>query len=184
MPAGGDVRPGSMGRPLPGVALEVARRRARPQGSVNRPDVLRRLPRRRTGPGARPVAYRRPRAQGRRRLPVLRGAHRRRDHLGRVPDRAVRGRVGARLTPGGRRGRGRRGARRRARRGRPRGGRPARRLRRQRASSRASSRTTSRPRPRRTSTPGSSTSRPSCRRPPAARSSVRCCARSAARPQK
>ena len=66
---------------------------------------------------------------GRGRLPVLRGPHRRPDHLRRLPDRAVRGRVGAGLAPGGGRGRGRRGPRRGARRGRPRGRRAARRLR-------------------------------------------------------
>ena len=44
----------------------------------------------------RAVAHRRPGHPGRRRLPVLRGALRRRDHLRRVPDRPVRGRVGAR----------------------------------------------------------------------------------------
>ena len=90
-----------------------------------------------------PVAHRRPGPLRRGRLPVLRGAHRRRDHLGGIPDRAVRGRVGARLAPRGRRGGGRRGARRRARRGRPRGGRPARRLRPRRTSLAQSSRTTS-----------------------------------------
>ena len=53
------------------------------------------------------LAHRRPRARGRGRLPLVRGPHRRRDHLGRLPDRPVRGGVGARLAPGG--GGGRRG---------------------------------------------------------------------------
>ena len=179
-PAGGAVRPGSMGRPLPGVALEVDRRRARARRPVDRPDVLRRLSRWRAGaPEQVPWRTGDRVALRRRRLPVLRGPHRRPDHLRRVPDRPVRGRVGARLASRGRRGGGGRGARRRARLGRPRGGRAARRLRPSGRASRTSSRSTSRPRPPRTSTPGSSTSPPSCRRPPAARSSARCCARSA-----
>ena len=80
-------------------------------------------------PADRPVADRRPRHARRGRLPVLRGPHRRRDHLGRLPDRPVRGRVGARLPRRRRRGGGRRRPRRGARRGRARGGRAARRLR-------------------------------------------------------
>ena len=84
------------------------------------------LPRRRR---ATPVAHRRPRARGRRRLPLVRGPDRRRDHLGRLPDRPVRGGVGARLPPRGGRGRRGGGARRGARPGRPRGRRAARRLR-------------------------------------------------------
>ena len=127
-------------------------------------DVLPALPRRgrATAGGRRAVAHRRPGHARRAGLPALRGPHGRRDHLGRLPDRPVRGRVRARLAPGGRRGRRRGGAGRRARRGRARGGRPARRLRRPPTRWRASSRTTSRPRPRRTSTRASSTSRPSC----------------------
>ena len=56
------------------------------------------------------------RVRRRGRLPVLRGPHRRRDHLGRLPHRPVRGRVRAGLAPGGGRGRGGGGARRGARR--------------------------------------------------------------------
>ena len=88
MPIGPPVRPGSMGRPLPGFRLWID------DGELcvdpaTVPDLLPRRP-------ARPaVAHRRPRARGRRRLPLVRGPHRRRDHLGRLPDRAVRGGVGA-----------------------------------------------------------------------------------------
>ena len=52
----------------------------------HRPHVLRPLPRR--GAAHRSVAHRRPRDRRRGRLPVLRGPHRRRDHLRRLPDRA------------------------------------------------------------------------------------------------
>ena len=84
-------------------------------------------------------------APRRRRLPVLRGPPRRRDHLRRLPDRPVRGRVRARRPRRGRRGGGRGGARRGARQRRARGRRAARRLRALRRARRASSRTTSRP---------------------------------------
>ena len=63
----------------------------------------------------RPVADGRPRPCRRGRLPVLRGPRRRRDHLRRLPDRAVRGRVGARGAPRGRGGGRGGGAGRRAR---------------------------------------------------------------------
>ena len=65
-----------------------------------------------------PLAHRRPRPPRRGRLAVLRGAHRRRDRLRRLPHRAVRGRVGARRPPGRGRGRGRGRPRRGARLGR------------------------------------------------------------------
>ena len=116
--------PGSMGRPLPGIDAWVE------DGELvvdpaTVPDLLPRLPRRH---GAeRAVAHRRPRDPGRRRLPVLRGPHRRRHHLGRLPHRPVRGRVGARRAPRGGRGRGGRRPRRRARRRRARRRRAARR---------------------------------------------------------
>ena len=121
--------PGSMGRPLPGVRLWVD------DGElVRRPgdgaDVLPRLPGRgRAGPPASRGAPATASHAGRRRLPALRGPHRRRDHLGRLPHRPVRGGVGARRPPRGGRGRRRRGARRGARRRRARRGRPARRAR-------------------------------------------------------
>ena len=91
----------------------------------------------------------------------------------------VRGRVGARRAPRRRRGGGRRRARRRARRGRARGRRPARRATRRSDGARARAAGPRQgARPRRTSTPASSTSPASCRRPRAARSAGRCCARS------
>ena len=92
----------------------VDRRRRARRRPRDRADVLPAATRARTRP-QRPVAHRRPRRARRRRLPVLRGPHRRRDHLRRLPDRPVRGRVGARRPRGGRRGGGRRGARRGAR---------------------------------------------------------------------
>ena len=164
MPLGEPARPGSMGRPLPGVRLWVDDGELVADPS-DRPDVLPRLPRRGAArPRRRPWRTGDRVTPGRGRLPVLRGPRRRRDHLRRLPDRPVRGRVGARVAPRGRRGRGGRGARRRARRGRARGRRAARRLRGRATRSRASCRTTSRRRPRPTSTRGSSTSRPSCPR--------------------
>ena len=163
-----------MGRPLPGVELDVV------DGELvlrpgHRPDVLPPLPRRRAA--RRPVAHRRPRDARRGRLPALRGPHRRRDHLRRLPDRAVRGRVRARRARGGGRGRGRRRARRRARLGRPRRRRAARRLRAVATRWRGSCRTTSRGRPRRTSTRASWTSRRTCPRPARARSAAQRAAR-------
>ncbi len=130
VPAGGEVRPGSMGRPLPGVDARDRRRRARPRRPPHRPHLLRRL--RSTAapsPEDRPWRTGDRVTAGRGRLPLLRGADRRRHHLGRLPDRPLRGRVGPRLPR--RRRRGRRGgrARRGARRGRPGGRRAARRLR-------------------------------------------------------
>ena len=113
--AGGDAAPGLDGPPAAGRRAAGRRRRARrstrpptPRSSCG---YLGEHGRRRAA-----VAHRRPRHARRGRLPVLRGPHRRRDHLGRLPDRPVRGRVGARRAPGGRRGGGRRRARRRARR--------------------------------------------------------------------
>ena len=64
---------------------------------------------------------------GRGRLPLVRGPHRRRDHLRRLPDRAVRGGVGARVAPRGGGGRRRCRAGRGARAGGPRRGGAARR---------------------------------------------------------
>ena len=146
----------------------------------HRPHLLPRLRRRVRLPPRRRVADGRPGPGGRRRLPVLRGTHRRRDHLGRIPDRAVRGRVGAGGAPGGGRGGRRRGARRRAR-GVVRAVVVVREGYAPPGSSRPSCRTTSGARPRPTSTHGSSSSPTSCRRPRAARCAARCCA-SAVRP--
>ena len=114
-------------------------------------------------------------ARRRRRLPLVRGPRRRPDRLRRLPDRPVRGRVGAAHPPGRRRGGGGRRARPRARLGRPRDRRRCATASRPR-SSRASSRSTSRRPPRPTSTRGSSSSPTSCRRPRAARSSAPSCA--------
>ena len=81
MPLGRDAVPGSMGRPLPGVDAWVddGELVARPGHG---PDLLPRLPRR--GGAGGPVAHRRPRHPGRRRLPLLRGPRRRRHHLARA----------------------------------------------------------------------------------------------------
>ena len=166
-PRGG---PGLDGPPAPGHRRLGAGRRARARPR-HRPDLLPRLSRRR---GAeRNVAHRRPGHAGRRRLPLLRGPRRRPHHLGRLPNRPLRGRVGAGRAPRGGRGRRRLRPRRRARRRRARGRRPARRPRARPTRWRASCRTTSRPRRRPTSTRGSSTSPASCPRPPAARSAAR-----------
>ena len=60
MPAAEAVRPGSMGRPLPGVALEIDDGELVLADPAHRPDVLRGLPRRRAGARGRALAYRRP----------------------------------------------------------------------------------------------------------------------------
>ena len=134
MPIGPPVRPGSMGLPLPGFkALGRGRRAVRRPATV--PTFFLDGPRRR-------LAHGRPRPPGRGRLPLVRGPHRRRDHLGRLPDRALRGRVGARLPPRRGRGRGRGRAGRGARLGGARGGGAARRPRAGRRARRASSRST------------------------------------------
>ena len=91
MPLGERARPGSMGRPLPGIALEVVDGELVLDPATDPTFFLRYLG---EEPPAGAVAHRRPRARRRGRLPVLRGPRRRRDRLGRLPDRAVRGRVG------------------------------------------------------------------------------------------
>ena len=164
--------PGLHGPPAAGHRRLGRGRRARAR-PVDGADLLPRLPGRQ---GAeRPMADWRPRHAGRRRLPVLRGPRRRRDHLRRLPDRPLRGRVGAGRAPRGGRGRRRLRPRRRARRGGASRDRPARRPRARPTRWRASCRTTSRPRPRRTSTRGSSTSPASCPRRRAARSAAPPC---------
>ena len=137
MPIGPPVRPGSMGRPLPGFrALDRGGR------AVRRPRDGAHVLHRRATRAERPVAHRRPREPGRGRLPLVRGPRRRRDHLRRLPDRPVRGGVRAGVPPrggrGGRGGRARRGARQRGARGRG----AARRRRARPTRWRASSRTT------------------------------------------
>ncbi len=106
-----------MGKPTPGNDVDVvsddgvrlgpgrggqhrARDRARAAG---RPDagLLARRRRERRGLPRRLVLHGRPRGQGRGRLLLVRQPLRRRDHLGLVPDRAVRGGVGAGRAPGG-----------------------------------------------------------------------------------
>ena len=176
-PLGETPRPGSMGRPLPGVELRRSST-ASWCSTTRRPTRRSSCATSATEPHEGPWHTGDRVARRRGRLPVLRGPHRRRDHLRRLPDRPVRGRVRARRPRGRGRGGGRRRARRRARLDRPRRRRPARRLRAVRRARRASSRTTSRPRPRRTSTRASSTSSTSCPRPPRARSAERRCASS------
>ncbi len=136
MPIGEPVRPGIHGpRPARLPALDRGGRAVR--RPRHRAHLLHRRPRGH-------LAHRRPREPGRGRLPLVRGPHRRRDHLRRLPDRAVRGGVRAGLPP--RRGRGRRRgrARRGARPGGARRGGAARRRRGRRRAGRASCRTTSR----------------------------------------
>ncbi len=85
------------------------------------PDLLRPLPGRRRAARSRRrrvVADRRPRPPRRGRLPLVREPRRRPDPLLRLPDRALRGGIGARLPPVGRRGGGDSISRRRARPGR------------------------------------------------------------------
>ena len=89
MPIGPPVRAGLDGQAAAGLPRLDRRGRAG-RGPGHRADLLPRRP-------ARPaLAHRRPRARGRGRLPLVRGPHGRRDHLRRLPDRALRGGVGAR----------------------------------------------------------------------------------------
>ena len=106
------VRPGSMGKPVPGWDVDVldddGQRAAddvvgeRSPCSVTDPRPVGLFPgyvRRRRGQRQRVprrlVLHRRQGLARRRRLPLVRGPRRRRDHLVRLPDRPVRGRVGA-----------------------------------------------------------------------------------------
>ncbi len=118
-PAGAARLDGPPAAGLPGLDRR-GRARDRPRHGAHL------LPRRAARPA---LAHRRPGERGRGRLPLVRGPHRRRDHLRRLPDRPLRGRVRARVPPGRGRGGRRGGARRRARPGRARRGRAARRLR-------------------------------------------------------
>ena len=163
--------PGSMGRALPGVSLDVLDGELVADPATVPTFFVRYLGGEPAPAG--PVADGRPRAPRRRRLPLLRGPARRRDHLRRLPDRPVRGRVRAGRPRGGRRGRGRGGARRGARQRRARGRRAARRLRAVRRAGARAAGARQGARPRRTSTRASSTSPTSCRRPRAARSAAR-----------
>ena len=122
------VKPGSMGRPLPGVAAAIVQRDERgPRREVDgAPDVEGELALRPGWPSmfrgylgdeeryracfaGRLVPHRRPRAARRRRLLLVRRARGRRHQVGRPPHRAVRGGERAARAPGGRRG-GRRSA--------------------------------------------------------------------------
>ena len=171
MPIGEPARPGSMGRPLPGIRLWVDDGELVADPSTVPTFFLGYLGEERHD-RATPVAHRRPRHPGRGRLPVLRGPRRRRDHLGGLPHRPVRGRVRARLPPRGRRGGRGRGARRGARQRSCAASWCCATATRRATRSRASCRTTSRRRPRPTSTRGSSTSRRTCPRRRRARSAA------------
>ena len=110
-----EVREGSMGRPMPGWEVAILdedeqplpRRRARrdlPARPLEPalPDRLLEPPRgHRGGVRRRLVPHQGRRRGGRGRLRLVRRPRRRRDHLRRLPDRAVRGRVGVRGAPGG-----------------------------------------------------------------------------------
>ena len=90
----GDPRPARWAAPLPGVdAADRGRRAGRATRRPCRRSSCGYLGDDPPRPSVRAVAHRRPRAPGRGRLPLLRGPRRRRDHLRRLPDRPVRGRV-------------------------------------------------------------------------------------------
>ena len=131
-----DIKPGSMGRPLPGIDAAIVRRRE--DGGVeeiDEPDVEGELALRPAGRRCSAATcneeeryrkcfaggwylHRRPRPARRRRLLLVRRPRRRRDQVRRPPDRPVRGRERADGASGGRRGR----RHRQARPGRRRGG--------------------------------------------------------------
>ena len=113
-----DVREGSMGRPMPGWDVAILDEDERPVPAGERGEICLRArsnphyplgywnneeAARETFDGA-VVPHEGRRAHGRGRLRLVRGARGRRDHLGRLPDRPVRGRVGLPRAPG--RGRG------------------------------------------------------------------------------
>ena len=113
-----EVREGSMGRPMPGWEVAILDEDEQPVPTGERGEIcLRartnphyplgywRLPAAERGDLRRRVVPHQGRgAHGRGRLRLVRGPRRRRDHLGRLPDRPVRGRVGVPRAPGGRRG--------------------------------------------------------------------------------
>ena len=110
-----EVREGSMGLPMPGWEVAILDEDEKPLPPGERgeiclqralepalPDRLLEPPRgHRGGLRRRLVPHQGRRAARRGRLLLVRRARRRRDHLGRLPDRAVRGRVGVRRAPGG-----------------------------------------------------------------------------------
>ena len=131
-----DIKPGSMGKPLPGVeALHRAAARGRRRAGRRRRPTSRaswrcaRAGRRCSAAtsdqeeryrkcfAGELVPHRRPGAARRRRLLLVRRPRRRRDQVGRPPDRPVRGRERADGAPGGGRGRRHRQARPGGRRG-------------------------------------------------------------------
>ncbi len=128
-PAGEPVRPGSMGRPLPGVKLGVADDELVLADPATDPTFFVAYLDGTRSPAERPWRTGDRVSRDEDGYLYFEGTSRRPDHLLGLPDRPVRGRVRARLARGGRRGRGRRRARRGARRGRPRGGRAPRRIR-------------------------------------------------------
>ena len=122
-----EVRAGSMGKPMPGWDVAILDEDERPVAPGERgrdlparalePALPARLlePARgglRRGLRRRLVSHQGRRLGRRGRLLLVRGPRRRRDHLGRLPDRAVRGRVGLPRASGGGRGGGGGGARR------------------------------------------------------------------------
>ena len=110
-----EVREGSMGRPMPGWDVEILDEDEQPLPAGERGEICLRArsnPHYPIGYWNRPGGHRggvRRRLvphqgrgdEGRGRLRLVRRARRRRDHLGRLPDRAVRGGVGVRGAPGG-----------------------------------------------------------------------------------
>ena len=123
-----DVKPGSMGRPLPGIEAAIVRRGEAGVEPIAEPGVEGELALRAGWPsmmrgylqrgGAlsqvlrrRLVPHRRPRQARRRRLLLVRRPRRRRDQVVGAPDRPVRGRERSHGAPRGGRGRGDRQAR-------------------------------------------------------------------------
>ena len=111
-----EVREGSMGRPMPGWEVAILDEDEQPLGVGERGEICLRArsnphyplgywnrPEEDTARGVRRrlVPHQGRRGDGRGRLRLVRRPRRRRDHLGRVPDRAVRGGVRLRGAPGG-----------------------------------------------------------------------------------
>ena len=87
MPAGRGIRPGSMGRRCRGPRLSVCEDGELVADPATVPTFFLGYLRPDGAPD-RTLAHGRSGPTGRGRLPLLRGSHRRRDHLGRLPDRA------------------------------------------------------------------------------------------------
>ncbi len=88
------ARDGSMGRPLPGIETRIVEGELQLRAASSPTFFAHYLDGERFD--GRVVADRRPGARGRGRLPLVRGPRRRPDPLLRLPDRPLRGRVGAR----------------------------------------------------------------------------------------